>query len=232
MFHDFDPRSHRQPRRLTFSPLAWLKLQFFCHAGPTEVGGFGVSRPDDLLYVEDFLTVRQDTSPVSVRFDDNAVAGLFDACVDRGLRPAEFSRIWLHTHPGRSARPSGTDEATFARCFGGCDWAVMFILGRTARTTARLAFHVGPGGSCRLGVRVDWSAWPALLAQPGMDLASLQARWSEEFQSNVRPLPIAVNRAPATGSGGFPGAAASAGWEDFWPEPLEDRPDAFDPLAR
>ena len=39
-------------RSLVFSPLAWLKLQFLCHAGPTEVGGFGLSHADDLLYVE------------------------------------------------------------------------------------------------------------------------------------------------------------------------------------
>lgn len=32
---------------------------------------------------------------------------------------------------------------TFARVFGSCDWAVMFILGRTAKTFARLKFHVG-----------------------------------------------------------------------------------------
>jgi len=87
---------------LTFSPLAWLKLQWFCHAGPTEIGGFGISSPKDFLYVEDFVTLRQRVCPVSVRFDDSAVADFFDQSVDRGLSPARCGRLWCHTHPGSS----------------------------------------------------------------------------------------------------------------------------------
>jgi hypothetical protein len=37
---------------LIFSPRAWLKLQYFCHAGDTEVGGFGIAAADDCLYLE------------------------------------------------------------------------------------------------------------------------------------------------------------------------------------
>ena len=50
-----------------FSPLAWMKLQLFLHAGETEVGGFGVSAEDNVLYVHDFVTLRQYTtrSPLS-----------------------------------------------------------------------------------------------------------------------------------------------------------------------
>src|SRR5258707_14409576 len=88
--------------RLTFAPLAWLKLQFFCHAGDTEVGGFAITAADRPLYVEEFVTLAQETSPISVRFHDEAVADYFDRCVDRGLPPDRFARIWLHTHPGAS----------------------------------------------------------------------------------------------------------------------------------
>ena len=42
--------------------------------------------------------------------------------------------------------PSGTDEETFARCFGSSDWALMFILARGGETYVRLALHAGPGG--------------------------------------------------------------------------------------
>src|SRR4051812_23373924 len=127
------PATRPEPRdALVFAPLAWLKLQWFCHAGGTEVGGFGVTAAHDPLLVEDFLTVRQRTSLVSVQFDDAAVADLFDRLVDRGLPPDRFARIWIHTHPGASPLPSVTDEDTFARSFGGCDWALMFVLSRTA----------------------------------------------------------------------------------------------------
>jgi len=62
---------------LTFAPLAWLKLQYFCHAGPTEIGGFGITAENDLLHVLEFVTVRQRVSAVTVRFDDQAIADFF-----------------------------------------------------------------------------------------------------------------------------------------------------------
>src|SRR5450755_3843707 len=156
------------PAQLLFAPLAWLKLQFFCHLGDAEIGGFGITSKDDLLYVEDFVTVRQQTSMATVAMDDLAVADFTDRCVDAGLPPQRFLRVWCHTHPGSSPLPSGTDEETFSRVFGPCDWAVMFIVSRTCETYARLSFHVGPHSAMQLPVSVDWSAWPAALADPKM----------------------------------------------------------------
>jgi hypothetical protein len=173
---------------LTFTPLAWLKLQYFCHAGPTEVGGFGVAAERDLLYVEDFVTVRQETTPASVRFEDEAVADYFDGCLDRGLVLDRCARLWCHTHPGGWVRPSQTDEETFARCFGRCDWAVMFILARAGTTYARLTFRAGPGAQVELPTAVDWAAWPTNL-QGGQQLADQVERWREEYAAHVRRMP-------------------------------------------
>src|SRR5712692_8492561 len=78
---------------LTFAPLAWLKLQFFCHAGDTEIAGFGITAKDDPLHVEDFVTVKQRASMVTVAMDDEAVADFMDRCVDRGMQPQQFLRI-------------------------------------------------------------------------------------------------------------------------------------------
>ena len=44
-----ESRSHDPPKRLTFSPQAWLKLQYLCHAGPTEVAAFGLAAADATL---------------------------------------------------------------------------------------------------------------------------------------------------------------------------------------
>ena len=174
---------------LTFAPLAWLKLQYFCHAGPTEVGGFGISDADDLLYVEDFVTVRQQVSPAYVRFENEAVADYFDACIDRGIPVSRFARLWMHTHPGESVTPSATDEDTFADSFGRCDWAVMFILARTGRTYARLSFRAGPGGQIELPTAVDWSDWPnSLLGQSGKLEAQVE-KWQQEYTAHVQPMP-------------------------------------------
>ncbi len=165
------------PRPLVFSPLAWLQWQYLCHAGPTEVAAFGLSADGDPLRVEELLVVRQRATEVTVAFDDAAVADLFDRMTDAGVAPARFARIWLHTHPGASVVPSGPDEATFAGAFGGCDWAIMGILGRTGRTSARLRFAAGPGGDLELPVAVDWSLWP--LEADALGEALL--RWQGDF---------------------------------------------------
>ena len=77
---------------LRFSPTAWAKLLYFRDHGESEIGGFGITKADDLLFVEDFGTVKQDVSVASIAFDDNAVADLFDSQVDAGRRPEQFAR--------------------------------------------------------------------------------------------------------------------------------------------
>lgn len=127
---------YRPARKLRFAPLAWLKWQYLCHAGPTEVAGFGLSAIHDPLYVEEILVIEQRATAVTVAFDDGV--SLFDRMTDLEIAPHRFARVWLHSHPGASAAPSSVDEATFSRVFGVCDWSVMAILSRTSATSARL----------------------------------------------------------------------------------------------
>jgi hypothetical protein len=171
---------------VTFHPLAWLKLLFFCHAADTEIGGFGISAPDDLLHVQEFVTVRQEASFVNVRFADEAVADFFEACHERGIPPGHCGRLWIHTHPGDSAEPSGPDEGTFKRCFGKCDWAAMLILARGGQTSCRLAFNVGPRAEVEVPVQVHWPAWPHCLGKDKPSLEQLAAQWQQEFDDNVQ----------------------------------------------
>ena len=182
MFRDSDSP------RLLFTPRAWLKWQFLCHAGPTEIGAFGFSHESDPLYVEDLIVLKQSTTAVSVAFDDAAVADLFDEMTDAGIPPHRFARLWLHTHPGSSVTPSGVDEETFRRVFGSCDWAVMAILGRTGRTSARLRFNAGPGGSLEIPTVVDWSQWPEFAV--GDDLVMATGVWQQEFERLVKPVSL------------------------------------------
>ncbi len=179
------PRRSLEPPVLRFSPLAWLKLQYLCHAGSTEVGGFGISCSGDLLYVEQVETLMQGTTSVSVEFSDSAVADHFDRFADQQVSPSRCGRIWIHTHPGASAQPSTVDEETFARVFGPCDWALMFILSRTGQTYGRLQFGSGPGGSILVPVAVDWASWPHAVQQEGAFLAEHVKHWQHEYDSNV-----------------------------------------------
>jgi proteasome lid subunit RPN8/RPN11 len=165
---------------LRFSPTAWAKLQYFCHRGNTEIGGFGLTSAEDLLLVEDFVTVRQSASGVSVSFDDAAVADFFETQVDCGRRPEQFARLWCHTHPGNSPIPSLVDEETFHRVFGSCDWAIMFIVARGGKTYARLRFNVGPGGQILIPVAVDYR-----LPFPAAD----HAAWEAEYQAHIQTEP-------------------------------------------
>lgn len=187
----------------------------FLYAGDTEVGGFAISSEDDLLYIQDFVTVDQVTSAVSVEFTDDAVANHFDQCVDAGIPPARFARIWCHTHPGSSPDPSGTDEETFARVFGSCDWALMFILSRTGRTYARLSFNTGPGGSMLLPVTVDWEQWPKVIENEQHRMPELFEEWMGEFDRNIHPYQ--PPRAPVVTSDNLRPSRISIedGWNEF-----------------
>lgn len=170
---------------LRFSPYAWAKLLYFRDKGDTEIGGFGVTEPDDLLYVSDFVTVKQSVTSISVSFDDNAVADFFDQQVDTGRKPEQFARIWLHSHPGDSPEPSLMDEQTFKKAFGSCDWAVMFIIGQDNRAYARLSFNIGPRPQILIPVEVDYSR--------DFD-ASSRKLWEAEYKANINEVIPASTR--------------------------------------
>jgi proteasome lid subunit RPN8/RPN11 len=142
---------------LRFSPTAWAKLLYFRDKSDNEVGGFGITAPDDLLFVQEFVMVEQEVSCVSVKFDDEAVSEFFDEQVDQGKKPEQFARVWLHTHPADCPHPSATDEDTFKRVFGSCQWAVMCIVAQDGSIYARLSFNVGPGGQILIPTDVDYS---------------------------------------------------------------------------
>jgi hypothetical protein len=183
-------RARRRPKRppLRLTPYAWSKLLALRDLDETEVGGFGVSSPHDLLLIEDVHLVRQQCTSVTVKFDDESVADYFDQQVDQGRTPEQFGRIWIHTHPGDSPQPSSTDEATFARCFGAADWAVMFIVARGGQTYARLRFGADPGGALILPVEVDFRTAFA---------AANPEAWQAEYGQMVSIEPDRPQRPPA-----------------------------------
>ena len=96
--------------------------------------------------------------------------------------------------------PSSTDEQTFARAFGDCDWAVMAIIARGGASYARLRFAAGPGGSVLLPVVVDWQRLPQdLLDGEGM-LDDLVGQWLDEYGTAVHPIPAFSFETEAAGS--------------------------------
>ena len=161
---------------LRFSPTAWAKLLFMRDVTDNEVGGFGITEAEDLLFVTDFVLVKQKVTCVTISFEDESVADLFEDQVEAGRQPEQFGRIWLHSHPGDSPEPSCTDESTFARVFGSCDWAIMFIVAQDSKTFARLRFNAGPGGEVKIPVYVDYSY--------EFDAADFEL-WKQQYLANV-----------------------------------------------
>jgi proteasome lid subunit RPN8/RPN11 len=170
-------KEKRQPI-LRFSPTAWAKLLYFRDKSENEIGGFGITEGDDLLFITDFVTIKQEVTPVTVKFDDEAVADLFETHVDLGRKPEQFARVWLHTHPSDFAEPSVTDEETFLRVFGNCQWAVMCILAKDNQMYTRIRFNIGPGCQIRIPVEIDYIH----------DFGPSEAeKWSVEYDANVQP---------------------------------------------
>ena len=170
--------TRQQPEPLLrFSPYAWAKLIFMRDFRDCELGAFGITPAEDLLYIEDIRLVKQKVSMVTVAFDDEAVADFFEDQVDAGKKPEQFARCWLHTHPGSSPNPSAVDEETFARVFGACNWSVMGIVAQNDGTYARLRFGVGPGGQVQIPVGVDYSR-----PFTGSDVKA----WKAEYLQNVQ----------------------------------------------
>jgi hypothetical protein len=198
---------------LRFSPTAWAKLLFLRDAGDTEIGGFGIAAGDDLLLVEDVQLVNQTCTWITADFEDESVADFFDAQVDEGPRPEEFARLFMHTHPGDSPQPSSTDEETFGRVFGRCDWAVMFILARGGKCYARLRYNVGPGVEVNLPVDVDYG-------RPFE--ASDFELWHEEYVANVHRPPEPVKETETekqrTQSVRDAESFVDGSWRDAWGE--------------
>jgi len=176
---DIEAKARKEAAVLRFTPHAWAKLLYMRDAGDSEVGGFGIAASDDLLLIEDFVTVKQTATAASINFDDEAVADFFDQQVDEGRQPEQFARCWVHTHPGKCPSPSAVDEATFARVFGGSDFAVMLILAKGGDVYARLRFNVGPGGEVLVPVEVDYDC---------MFEASDPEAWEIEYRTNIEIL--------------------------------------------
>lgn len=165
---------------LTFSPQAWLKILYMKNSADTEVSGFGISKADNPLYVEDFITVKQECTAVTTDMDEQALDKYLEEMEEvRGLPISSFYRIWIHTHPNMSPSPSGTDEENFSTMFKSCTWAIMVIVGKDEEVYARLQLNkvdVVSRLEMELNTEVDWMSLSA----------DLQESWQTELKENIK----------------------------------------------
>lgn len=145
-------------KQIRFSPYAWAQYLYLRDKGTSEVSMFGVTAEDHLNIVEYLTMVKQTCHATTTDMDDEALAEYMDNMDQAGIPPKRCMRVWLHTHPGSSAVPSGKDEDTFRDSFGFSPWAVMGILAKGGQTYARISCNIGEGRiQQELKMVVDWS---------------------------------------------------------------------------
>jgi|GEM_PF-6729003 len=99
--------------------------------GFLEVSLLGVSQDENHLNtIVDLHCIEQECSSGLTEPTDQGVLNYLEGQVlDHGIQPPVTGRFWAHTHPGKSAEPSSTDNDTFKKWYEHCnDWGVMYIL--------------------------------------------------------------------------------------------------------
>lgn len=165
---------------------------------------FGISSKENPLHIEDVRLVKQEVTPVTTDMDDDAVAEYLDSLIDEGKQPFEGMRVWIHTHPGMSATPSGTDEDTFESVFGACDWAAMIIIGSS-------------GYFCRVQFKILGAKYTAETTDVGV-VYPYPESLDEEFKDKVStPKKVVCNTSKTGVSNAYKGGE---GWWgcNWWEE--------------
>lgn len=107
---------------------------------------WGLSRPGSPLELVDLSVPKQECTAVETEFTEEGLIEHFHHCVDDlGMESAsQFQRVWLHTHPGNSATPSGQDWQTFnGHLFNSQDYSVMYIIARGGAMTCHVRVNAG-----------------------------------------------------------------------------------------
>lgn len=172
---------------LKFSPYAYAKLAYLRDKGETEVAGFGISDEAEPLTIVDFRMVEQEATSCFVEMDGESICKLMEKLyLEENISPERVTRIWIHTHPGNSATPSGTDEKTFEECYGQCAWSVMAILARGGATYARLQYRCKAPASFLEDIELQKRelTWSIDYSIPFP--ASNHALWAEEYDAHLR----------------------------------------------
>ncbi|MGA1753168.1 MAG: hypothetical protein ACO395_07405 [Pontimonas sp.] len=170
-----------QPSRdlsLRFNAYAWAKFNYLLNVSENEVFCFGITPPNDPTLVTDLWIPKQTVSLASAELDEDDLSQRIEEMAQHAPI-SSFLRVWLHTHPGNCAKPSGTDLETQKEIFGTCDWSVMAILAKGGDFHNEVMW-CGPDKRSHIRVKiphyVDWS-----LPFKGTDPDA----WQAEYDANV-----------------------------------------------
>jgi hypothetical protein len=210
-----------------FSPSAWQKYMILRDKGKTEISAMGVCfDPDHPLRINDLFVPHQTCSGAYTEFDDDALSDAFELYGPKpdpndgdeliGMHPYQFSRIWLHTHPGSSASPSGTDHTTFKEEFGPPEWAVMFILARGGQTHCELKVRDSSGlVTAHVEYKSnEWVNWN--LPSGPVDLDQMDDIYKERVKEKAyRGYTVGCGGSSGTTISGKPGYYSNGVWTPY-----------------
>jgi len=171
--------------RITFSAYAYQKLCYWeAMSQKDEMSCFGVAtRKAEPLRITELYIPQQEVTINSTDMTAEGIADMWGTLTALKLDPIQFARIWIHTHPFKSA-PSVKDFQTCREVFGACDWFVMLIKGNDG-FTAYLYSMTGVPVRNELAVGIDY-------CNPGLP-GKITKGWSKSFKANVQPEPSKVN---------------------------------------
>jgi len=141
----------------------------------------GVTPDPESLVVTDLIVPVQFDEPAWTEFCPSSLQDILEVWEGAGWEARQFMRVWIHSHPGTSAHPSGQDEAVFRETFGLFDWAVMAIAARGGDTYAKVQSTIR-------GLRLEQTI-PFLfdMAPPYGVPADLDQQLERLYSANVRP---------------------------------------------
>lgn len=140
-------------KMIRFSPAAYQKIVYFLQKD-VEVGGFCLTDGD---LVTDFIVVEQESSGATFDFTKEGIEDYLDEMTNLGYTPKECFRIYLHSHPGNSAEPSGPDWENFYKLMGSYPWFCMLIIAKDQSKYGYIKLTQGIGVECEIDWDVDWT---------------------------------------------------------------------------
>jgi len=107
----------------------WTDYRIYCaEAHPDEIAGMGtIEERGGKLVVTKLFLVKQEVSPGSADFDDEAYGEFFEKYCEEGGKPEEL-RLWWHTHPSMSVDFSAKDRNTIDKVRKGSKWFVAVVI--------------------------------------------------------------------------------------------------------
>lgn len=140
---------------LTIGPAVWQKLRFLQGLKPVEISGYGETVDGQPLHLVDFHLVEQESTVATTDMTAAGIRDYFNEMAQMNKAPHNFGRIWIHTHPMPSPRPSGQDRKTFEELFRTSSWGIMAIVGSTGETYAEMSLL--KEGFGRVSFEIPWT---------------------------------------------------------------------------